>query len=513
MKRINISVIPPVLLPSNLLHIGTEYKVSKDVLFIEDELLVNEVSETNLFEKKFSLDIGNEDTFYVVTRYKYLVLDETGNPKLENGEMVYKFGTPSMITPFKGNQEGVRISDTIIKTPKVRIETTTELSNKEQLVITTSEFEMFSSIGQHKYSTYVITDLEGRVLFKRELDEDNLTRLILPKEINILDNLIIYASHHSDTNATSNYGTYVNMTTNKLPRYLVEMYGELWVGVDAQFSIKLINALYTNCKLDVYAENVLKSTYNNIRDFAFIPTSDYIENKVYNFKFTITSTNGLEYEYTISKIARKYKERFKEKDYLDKYDYSGMIITNGLTKTLSYQLINNAILLFKNNTKFLSLAKYLNIRENNNLQVMGDLFALPVTSNIIDPSTFIKELLNGDVIISYISRDNSSFGNVIVNTYEHNFFNNAFRLKETITLENKDELVMPGSMVTSGNYVYYIKYNSLLGNKLVRLDPYNGITEEHELPYSSKYGISIVADLDNNIYLMGGTNEDITNFT
>lgn len=512
MKRINISVIPPVLLPSNLLHIGTEYKVSKDVLFIEDELLVNEVSETNLFEKKFSLDIGNEDTFYVVTRYKYLVLDETGNPKLENGEMVYKFGTPSMITPFKGNQEGVRISDTIIKTPKVRIETTTELSNKEQLVITTSEFEMFSSIGQHKYSTYVITDLEGKVLFKRELDEDNLTRLILPKEINILDNLIIYASHHSDTNATSNYGTYVNMTTNKLPRYLVEMYGELWVGVDAQFSIKLINALYTNCKLDVYAENVLKSTYNNIRDFAFIPTSDYIENKVYNFKFTITSTNGLEYEYTISKIARKYKERFKEKDYLDKYDYSGMIITNGLTKTLSYQLINNAILLFKNNTKFLSLAKYLNIRENNNLQVMGDLFALPVTNNIIDPSTFIKELLNGDVIISYISRDNSSFGNVIVNTYEHNFFNNAFRLKETITLENKDELVMPGSMVTSGNYVYYIKYNSLLGNKLVRLDPYNGITEEYELPYSSKYGISIVADLDNNIYLMGGTNEDITNF-
>ena len=135
MKRINISVIPPVLLPSNLLHIGTEYKVSKDVLFIEDELLVNEVSETNLFEKKFSLDIGNEDTFYVVTRYKYLVLDETGNPKLENGEMVYKFGTPSMITPFKGNQEGVRISDTIIKTPKVRIETNNSSDMNNNLFI------------------------------------------------------------------------------------------------------------------------------------------------------------------------------------------------------------------------------------------------------------------------------------------------------------------------------------------------------------------------------------------
>ena len=59
--------------------------------------------------------------------------------------------------------------------------------------------------------------------------------------------------------------------------------------------------------------------------------------------------------FVIIQTYRKYKERFKEKDYLDKYDYSGMIITNGLTKTLSYQLINNAILLFKNNTKFLSL--------------------------------------------------------------------------------------------------------------------------------------------------------------
>ena len=32
----------------------------------------------------------------------------------------------------------------------------------------------------------------------------------------------------------------------------------------------------------------------------------------------------------------------------------------------------------KNNTKSISLAKYLNIRENNNLQVLGDLFSLPV---------------------------------------------------------------------------------------------------------------------------------------
>ena len=512
MKRINISVVPPVLLPSNLQHIATEYKISKDTLFVEDELLVNEVSETNLFEKKFTLNLREEDTFYVVTRYKYLVLDDTGSPLLENGEMVYKFGTPSMITPFKGNQDGVSISDTIVKTPKVRINTTTEFNNKEQVIINTSEFEMFSSLGLHSSSTYIITTLEGKELFRREFDKDNLTTLVLPEEISILDNLIIYVSHHSDTNATSNYGTYVNMVTNRLPKYLIEMYGELWVGVDAQFSIKMINALYTNCSLDVYVDNSLKNSYNNIRDFAFIPTGDYIVNKVYEFRFKVTSFNGVEYSHTITKIARNYKDRFKEKKYADKYDYSGLLITNGYTKTLSYQLINNAIVLFKNNTRYTSLAKYVNMKENNNLQIVGDLFTLPVLNNIIDPSTFIKELLNGDVIISYISRDNNTFGNVYVTVYEHNFFNNAFRLKNTTLIENKDELVMPGSITTSGNFVYYIKYDELLGNSLVKLNPYTGASESFDMPYGVKNGISIVSDLDNNIYIMGGTDDDINNY-
>ena len=44
MKKINISVLPPVQLPVNLMHIGTEYKISKDLFFKEDELLVNVIN-------------------------------------------------------------------------------------------------------------------------------------------------------------------------------------------------------------------------------------------------------------------------------------------------------------------------------------------------------------------------------------------------------------------------------------------------------------------------------------
>ena len=64
-----------------------------------------------------------------------------------------------------------------------------------------------------------------------------------------------------------------------------------------------------------------------------------------------------------------------------------------------------------------------------------------VVKNIIDPSTFIKELLNGDVVISYISRDIADFGTIYINTYEHNFFNNNCRLKNSIPILEKIYLV------------------------------------------------------------------------
>ena len=512
-RRINIAVVPPVLLPNTLVHVATEYKISKDILFLEDKLLVNELSYTNLYEMKFTLDLKDDDAFYVVTRYQYRVLDENGVEVSDvDGNPVFKFGTPSMITPFKGNQEGVTISDTIVRTPKIKIEEDFTYSSGGNIKIVSSDFDMFSSIGIHIATSYVITNLEGKVLLKREMDYENLTSFTLPDEFSLKDNLIFYVSHHTDTNADSNYGVYVNMVTLKLPKYAVDMYGDLWVGIDAQFRIRLINALYSNCKMDVILDNNIINTYNNIRDYAFIPTGDFIVGKVYTFRFTITSSNDIEYNYDITKIARAYKDGFKEKDYLDRYDYSGMIITNGLTKTLSYQLANNAILLFKNNTKSISLAKYLNTRENNNLQILGDLFSLPVVKNIIDPSTFIKELLNGDVVISYISRDVADFGTIYINTYEHNFFNNNFRLKNSIPILEKIDLVMPGSIITAKNYVYYISYGDI-SNRLIKMDPYTGIKEEILLPINAKRGISLTADIFGNVYLMGGTNDDTNNFT
>ena len=71
---------------------------------------------------------------------------------------------------------------------------------------------------------------------------------------------------------------------------------------------------------------------------------------------------------------------------------------------------------------------------------------------------------------------------------------------------------MPGSIVTAGNYVYYISYRDA-SNRLIKMDPYTGIKEEILLPISAKSGISLTADIFGNVYLMGGTNDDVSNFT
>lgn len=514
MKKINISVIPPVQLPSNLMHIGTEYKISKDLFFKEDELIANVLSNTNLYEMKFTLDISDDDTVYVVTRYQYIKIDEDGNALLDvDGNFIYKFSTPSAISPVLGKQTGIKISDTIVSTPVVRLKENFDYSVNGRVEVTSSDFKMFSSAGAHKSSSYLVTDIYGNHLYKRDNDEDNLTSIILPEGIELKDNFIVYVMHHSDTNADSNYGMFINMVSTKLPLYSVEMYGELWVGVEAQFRIKLINSLYSNVSMETVHKGTVIATYDNIVDFLFSKTDGFIVGDVYTFNFSITSKNGTVFKYSISKVARAYKERFPAREYLDKYDYSGLFITGGLTKTLSYQLINNAILLFKNNTRYLSLAKYVNIRENNNLQYVGDLVALPVSNNIVDPSTFIGELLTGDVIVAYTSNDAITFGKIFVNVYEHNFFNNHMRLKNSIQLPEDDELVLSGSIVTSGNLVYYVKYDALLGNKLIELNPYTGVRVERPLPIYSTSGISISADLDNNIYALGGTSDDVGDYT
>ena len=223
LKRIRISVLAPTLLPNNLVHYATIFKISKSIDFTGVDVIINSTETTNLYDNNFTVDIKEDDNLYVVTQYVYKEVDTNGVVLKDiDGNDIIKLGTPSRISSVRGNQEGVKISDTIVETPTVIIGSSYKYNIDGNIMLKTSDFKMFSSSGIHKASTWIIKDLSGKILFKREYDLDNLTSIILGDEFKLEDNFIVYVCHHSSTNADSNYGLKENIISNELPKYKVK---------------------------------------------------------------------------------------------------------------------------------------------------------------------------------------------------------------------------------------------------------------------------------------------------
>lgn len=509
LKRIRISVTAPVLLPNNLLHSATIYKISKTITFQETDIIVNETSTTKLYDNNFTVDIKNDDTLYISTQYVYTVIDENGELVYnEDGSIKYQYGTPSRISSLKGDQSGVKISDTIVGTPTVKINTSYEINFEGNLKITTSDFKMYSSIGKHLSTTWLVKDIEGNVIFKREKDVDNLTSIIITEDIKLSDNFIVYVSHHSDTNADSNYGIIENIITNELPYFSIKPLSKLIVGKYLYFNVDILNKRYKNIDLFIYDYNTNKFISNVIginNSLIKINTNNFTLNTLYKFVFKITSENDITREYEINLYSNDYKIKYDlNKKYLDKYDYNSLFFTNGETSTLSYQLSNDSILLMKNITNYIIESRLI----ENKLTYLNSKTDLE-SDPIINPNLYVNELLNGDVLISYkLSREGKS--EIYIDVYSLNPENNELLLINSNKLDSTISLTSSGAITVSYNKVYYIDY---ISNTMTILDPYTGTYESITLPYNAISGYSLVTDFDNNIILLGGTNDDLGNYT
>lgn len=508
LKRIRISVTAPVLLPSNLLHSATLYKISKTITFQESDIIVNEVSTTKLYDNNFTVDILNDDTLYISTQYIYTVLDENGEIKHdENGEIIYKYGTPSRISSLKGDQTGVKISDTIVSTPTIKVSTSYDNNFNGNLKITTSDFKMYSSIGKHLATTWIIKDVYGNEIFKRENDVDNLTSIVI-NNVKIEDNFIVLVSHHSDTNAESNYGLLENIIVDTSPIYRVKPLSKLIVGKYLYLNIELLNKKFKRIDINVYEydKNEIILNLNNINNTLIkIDTSNFIINTLYTFNINITSENNIIKNYEINLFANDKNNLFSlNKTYLDKYDFNSLFFTNGETNVLSYQLSDDTILLVKNLYNNIIESKIIDDKLfflNNKLELKSEM--------IINPNLYVNELLNGDVVMSYKLVNNGE-AKLYIDVYDVNPETKNFTLLNSNLISSSVSLTSSGGITINNNLVYYIDYNLY---KLVILNPYNGTKELIDIPYIVKYGISLVTDNNNMLYLLGGTNDEIGDYS
>lgn len=506
LKRIRITVLEPTLLPSNLVHYATNFKISKSINFYNTDLIINETDNVNLYDNNFTIDIKEDDNLYVVTQYVYKEIDSNGLPlKDGNGDDVIKYGTPSRISSVKGNQEGVKISDTIVNTPTIIIGTSYNYNLDGNVMVKTSDFRMFSSTGEHKASTWIIKNLSGDVIFKREYDLDNLTSIILPDEIKLEDNFIVYVMHHSTTNADSNYGVKENIISNELPIYKVFPANKFIVGKVLYFNVELFNKRFKNIKMSI-TDSVgnVTVTDNITKTLIKVSTTGFKEKVNYKFNFAITSENDITVDVDVVLFSHSYKELFDtNKTYLDKYNYLGLIMTNGETNNFSYELSNGSIILQKNITNYL-----VNSNADSNGITYLDKVADISKDEIYTPNLYVNEMLNGDVVVSY--KDTNE--DIKICVYNVDPVSNALTLANPntyLTLSNQEPLSISGGITVSGNHVYYINYDL---NKLVKLEPYTAVSESYDLPYTALHGISITSNLDGNIILAGGTDTNVYNY-
>lgn len=204
----NLLILPelPVIPPnSGIRHIASSYEVSKSPYMetttnnVRDEnaIIVSNLKDTvNLTSFNITVTgITEETEIYARHKLHYLI-----------DGVEFDTGWSSIIN-MKGDQEGFRVADVIIQTPTLFARRKQDGIYRNYLEIDASEFTLFLGYGEHKSTTWKVTDTDNKTLFEVKRSVDLLKRLVIPiEDWNPNKCYIIQCQYHSTTNADSLWG-------------------------------------------------------------------------------------------------------------------------------------------------------------------------------------------------------------------------------------------------------------------------------------------------------------------
>jgi len=123
----------------------------------------------------------------------------------------------SRIISISEQQKGFKLSNTIVVTPKLRLDQSVYDVTIEDVVVYGDDMVLYAGSGEHKYTDWKIEDTIGKVIWERLKDAENLTSIRLPSDILDDDKFyIVKAAYITDTNTSSNYGR-MAMSTGAQP--------------------------------------------------------------------------------------------------------------------------------------------------------------------------------------------------------------------------------------------------------------------------------------------------------
>lgn len=560
-KFIRLTFDPPVIPEnSNIRHIETSYQISKFPMFDNSDSLVYENlnDSVNLTRLRTEVEVDEDTVLYVRTRFHFY--NDITNTRIDNQKW-------SRVIPVSGGQKRFKFSDGLVNTPVVDA-----FLDVDAFVVKTSSFSMFAGSGNHLSTSWLITDSDGKVIFKREEDEDNLIEIKLDKDMIDSDKgYVVQVKHHSDTEQSSNYGRKIFVTYNTLfSLFDLVPFGEFRLNKKQYFRVKIYTPMYDNIDIEIRNKNnlVVKYVYNTRETTPSILLDNMEIYETYHIYARITLQDGTvtRYKWIDSFILQEAEGLGYNpyKTYLNTYSRSNDLLTNGGSCVVSAELNDSEFLFTGNDTKTVNFYKLagtqvskvkeaFKISEQLGVNYMN---IIPLYSgNILlnysceegwQGSKIVDEFKNSEIVTHNnitLSQANLTAGNF---TKIHLKNDTALTIRPTLkpyrrsvfglyeynpikkVIEFVNEVVRPNELystamnssaaVLSNNEVYYVparEVNASGADINLSLYKINTITLEitkvANLPFAARRNVSLVADHLDNIYVFGGSVNTMVN--
>ncbi len=505
-KVLRITLPKPLLAEnSGITHTATSYQVSLTPGFETENLVFQSLEDTvDLIVKSFPLSLNSFNTLFVRVKYHF------SNNSYERW---------SNAIPLKSDNVGIKLSGTVIQTPEVRYDLSYDEDNT-YINIESTEMKLYSGAGSHMYTTYIVTDLYGKEVYKREKDSNNLTKISIDGSfLKSGKNYIIKVKHYTDTNAESLYGKamlLVNTDETKL--------------FDISMPYGLVPKRWTYFNLTAYTNNFLNVDIVITDDFDNIVASNLAQrtkapriysgdlNKYYRYKVKarIKLTTG---EYTAYRTVYHgiindnnlidYKYNLP---YLNKFSFTQELMLGGLVNQHTRETYAGDIFLTKNRDN--NVYRY-NVVDGMLQEVEA---VLTLSTDALDlPFTNIIPLHDGRILVNYAMDLNSSinkYRSSVFKLFEYNPISK--RLVETRAKTMNNELYSTASSSSlvslDSGVVYYVPCEEIDGSgenvnlsiKILDLDTLS-VKSTLALPIDVKFNVSLLALDKENILLMGGS--------
>ena len=463
-KRLNVLIPHQVTIANpDLIHVGTRVQIAEQTDMDHGDLLVDKTVRTPDDIKRVAIDLEIDTESNIYVRYGLIFQDRNTQQEIE--------GNFSVISSINGDQEGFKYNNVIISTPYVKSERNTSSLNNQEMKISLEGFQVLVGVGKHKSTSWSITEDNGKEIFKREKDEDNLTSITVP--YSLFENTKLYflkAKYITDTNGNSNFGCYVlNTSTTEKFKYELEpilpfLYGQsLYYKASYKSSnIKQIGLIVKQVLGDVEVEVYRKDDYLPSRSLK-IPGDNLVEGALYrtysyckvliNGQVLITSTVLY---HTFTYLPNRKHVPSTDADYPGKYTKLNPLVTGAMVN-VSRELKNGIFLIGKNSSDTFSIYG----RYNNTVRDTGLEVELPEKSNgdLFVPYVNVLPLYNDQVMINYsIYKKGTKYRNSIWALYDVDLVRNTFTLvKHKMFPDELFSTAMNSSaVVAKDNSIYYI---------------------------------------------------------